>query len=73
MTENVKLCSLKCDLTERQPQYFISTLVDRNTHWRQVSAGTRMVHQQIYMPSGKNQLERDFQIIKHLLASQREI
>ena len=37
----------------RQPQYFISTEVDRNTPWRQVSLGTHMVHQQRHMPSGK--------------------
>ena len=53
-----------------QPQYFISTEVDRNTPWRQVSSGTRMVHQQRHMPSGKDKLERDFQISKHHLISQ---
>ena len=40
-------------------QYLISTEVDRNTPWRKVSSGTRMVHQQRHMPNGKNKLERD--------------
>ena len=48
-----------------EPQYFISTEVDRNTPWRQVSSGTHMIHQQRQMPSGKNKLERDFQISKY--------
>ena len=34
-----------------QPQYYISTEEDSNTPWRQVSLGTRMVHQQRQMPS----------------------
>ena len=34
------MCSLKCRSTEGQAQYFISTEVDRNTPWRQVSSPT---------------------------------
>ena len=37
-----------------------------------MSSGTHMVHQQRHMPSGKNKLERDFQISKHHLINQRE-
>ena len=44
------------------PQYFISTEEDRNTPWRQVSSGTRMVHQQRYMPGGENKLEQDYKL-----------
>ena len=61
----------KVRIDRSQLQYFISTEVDRNTPWRQVSSGTRMVHQQRHMPSGET-LERDFQISKHHLKSQRE-
>ena len=49
----------KVQIDQSQPQYFISTEVDRNTPWRQVSSGTNMVHQQRHTPSGKNKLERD--------------
>ena len=55
-----------------QPQYFISTEVDRNTPWRQVSSGTHMVHQQRHMPSGKNKLKQDFKISKQHLKSERK-
>ena len=34
--------------------------VDTNTPLRQVSSGVHKVHPQRHMPSGKNQLERDF-------------
>ena len=47
-----------------QPQYFMLTEVKRNAPWRQVSSGTRMVHQKRHMPSGKNKLELDLQIYK---------
>ena len=52
----------KVQIDRSQLQYFISTEVDRNTPWWQVSSGTRMVHQQRHMPSAKNKLERDFQV-----------
>ena len=32
-----------------------------------------MIHQQRRMPGGKNKLERDLQISKHLLMSRREL
>ena len=51
-------------IDRNQPQYFISTEVDINTPWRQVSPGTRMVHQQRHMPRGKNKLERDFKLVR---------
>ena len=53
---------LKVLIDRSQPQHFISTEVDRNAPWRQVCSGTYMAHQQRHMPSGKNKLERDFQI-----------
>ena len=53
---------LKVRIDRSQPQYFISTEVDRNIPWRQVSSGTHMINQQRHMPSGKNTFERDFQI-----------
>ena len=62
------LFKVQIDLS--QPQYFISTEVDINTPWRQVSAGIHMVHQQIQMPSGKNKLR--LQISKHQKISKRE-
>ena len=52
--------------------FLISAEVDRNTHWRHVSAGTYMVHQHKDISSGKNKLERDFQISKHHIFSKRE-
>ena len=55
-----------------QPHYLISTELYRNAPWQQVSSGTRMVHQQRHMLSGKNKLDRDFQISKYHLISQRE-
>ena len=55
-----------------QPQYFISTEVDRNNPWQNVSSGTHMVHWQRHMPSGKNKLERYFQISKHHFISRSE-
>ena len=70
--ENVDML-FKAQSDRRHPQYFISTEVDINTPWRQLSLGTHMVHQQRHMLSGKNKLERDFQISKHHLISQREI
>ena len=36
----------KVQIDRSQPQYIISTEVDRNTPWRQVSSGTHIVHQQ---------------------------
>ena len=36
----------KVQIDRSQTQYFISTEVDRNTPWLQVSSGTHMVHQQ---------------------------
>ena len=59
------LFRVRIDRNQPQYMYFISTEVDKNTPWRQVSSGTHMVHQQTHKPSGKNQLERDFQISKH--------
>ena len=56
ITDNFEY-ALKVQIDRIQPQYFISTEVDRNTPLRQVSSGTRMVHQQRHMPSGKNKLE----------------
>ena len=56
------ICTLNCG---RQPEYFISTEVDINTHWLQVSSGTRMVHQQRHICQVEFFLERDFQISKH--------
>ena len=55
---------LKVGIDQSQPQYFISTEVDMNTLWRQVSSWTHVVHQKRHMPGGKNKLERDFQIVK---------
>ena len=62
----------KVQIDRSHPQYFIPTEVDRNTPWLQVSSGTHMVHQQRHMSSLKNKLERDFQISKQYLISQRE-
>ena len=36
----------KVQIDRSQPQYFISTEVDKNTPWRQVSSGTHMVQNQ---------------------------
>ena len=43
----------------------------RNTHWRQVSLGTHGPPAETDV-KWKNKLERDFQISKHHLKSQRE-
>ena len=50
-------------IDRRQPQYFISTEIYINTICRQVSSWTHIVHQQRYMTSGKNKLERDSQLV----------
>ena len=63
--------SLKVVIGRSKMQHFISTEVERNAAWRKVSSGSHMVIQQRHMPSGKNKLERDFQISKHYLISQR--
>ena len=63
---------IKLLIDRAQPQYFKSTEVDINTTWWQVSSGTRMVHQQRQISSGKKNLEWDFQIRKHNLISQIE-
>ena len=74
LTIYIKLITETFDfpLKKCQPQYFISTEVDRNATGRQMSSGTHVVHQQRHIPSGKNKLERDFKISKHHLISQRE-
>ena len=56
----------KVQMDGKQPQYIISTEVDRNTPVRQVSSETHMVHQQRHMPSGENKLERDSKLITTL-------
>ena len=60
---NTKL--LKVRINRSQTQYFISTEVDSNSPWPQGSSGTHMVEHQRHMPSGKNKLEPDFQIMKY--------
>ena len=37
---------LKVRISRSLPQYCISTEVDRNTTWQQVSSGTRVTHHQ---------------------------
>ena len=48
---NILNMLFKVQIDLSQPQYFISTEVDRNTTWRQVSSGTHMVHQQRHVPN----------------------
>ena len=47
------ICPLKVRIDWSQPQYFLSTEVERNTPWRQVFSGTH-IHQQRHIPTGKN-------------------
>ena len=55
-----------------QLQYFISTEVDRNTPWLQVSWETHMVPNRDTCQVEKDKLERYFKISKHHLISRRE-
>ena len=41
-----RICYFKVQTDRSQPQYFISTEIDRNTPCRQLSSVTYMVHQQ---------------------------
>ena len=60
--------SFKVRIDWNQPQYFISTEVDRNTAWRQSSV---LGDFRIDTCQEEFFLERDFPISKHHLISQR--
>ena len=64
-----RILSYKCGSTDTNR---ISSELDRNTPWQQVSSWTHMIQHQRRIPSGENKLERDFPISKHHLISQRE-